>query len=46
MLFPPANFLLHGSEIVAIMRTRPLDSACLQPSIPPPYLPAPARRLA
>ena len=40
------KFLLHGSEIVAIMRTRHLESACPQPSIPPPYSPAPARLLA
>jgi hypothetical protein len=42
----PAKFLLHSSEIVAIMHANHLESACPQPSIPPPYLPAPARRLA
>jgi hypothetical protein len=39
-------FLLQGSENIAIMRTRHLESACPQPSIPPPYSPAPARLLA
>jgi len=37
------NFLLHGSEILAMMTTSHLEPECLQPSIPPPYWPAPAR---
>jgi hypothetical protein len=40
-----AKFLLHSSEIVAIMHGNHLESACPQPSIPPPYSPAPARLL-
>jgi len=41
-----AKFLLRSSEIVAIMHANHLESACPQPSIPPPYSPAPARPLA
>ena len=37
IFFRDPIFLLHGSEIAAIMRTRHLVSACPQPSIPPPY---------